>query len=424
MSKIVGWLKKTPVKKIWWKLKKKPPFKQIIRYLGRKREDKLLYRTLPDAYNAKREDPLDESKVVFIELRLPEISNSFRVLYEELEKNYNFNLRVHLLRNTFVPYREYVARTRKMMEDIATAKYVFVNEASSALSCIEPREETVITQLWHACGAFKKFGKSTADLIFGPNAEQLRRHPNNKNYTHVTVSSPEIVWAYAEAMDLKGQEEIIKPIGTSRTDVFYREDTIKKAFEHFYELMPSAKGKKVISYAPTFRGRVARAKTPNCFDVEMFAKAFSDEYVVLMKHHPIVKNLPEIPEEYDGSFALDVTKTLSIEELLCISDICISDYSSLVFEYSLFERPMVFYAYDLENYFDWRGFYYDYDELTPGPVCATNEEMIEYIRNIDERFDKQKVIDFREKFMSACDGHATERIIDLVFGDNVNKYHK
>ena len=104
-----------------------------------------------------------------------------------------------------------------------------------------------------------------------------------------------------------------------------------------------------------------------------------------------------------------------IEELLCVSDICISDYSSIVFEYSLFGRPMLFYAYDLEDYFDWRGFYYPYYDLAPGPVVRTNEEIIHYIQNIEHNFDRECVRKFREKFMAACDGHATERILQLVF---------
>lgn len=135
---------------------------------------------------------------------------------------------------------------------------------------------------------------------------------------------------------------------------------------------------------------------------------------MIFKHHPLVKNVPQIPEELNGTFAIDATKTMTIEDLLCVSDICISDYSSLVFEYSLFERPMLFFAYDLDEYFDWRGFYYDYNELTPGPVCKTNDEMIDYISHLDERFDKQKVIDFKEKFMRSCDGHATDRILHMV----------
>ena len=103
-----------------------------------------------------------------------------------------------------------------------------------------------------------------------------------------------------------------------------------------------------------------------------------------------------------------------IEELLCVSDLCISDYSSLVFEYSLFERPMLFFAYDFEEYGEWRGFYYDYHELTPGPVVHTTQEIVDYVLHLKERFDRKQVADFKEKFMSACDGHATERLLEMI----------
>ncbi len=78
---------------------------------------------------------------------------------------------------------------------------------------------------------------------------------------------------------------------------------------------------------------------------------------------------------------------------------------------------MIFFAYDIDEYNDWRGFYYDYDELTPGPVYQTNEEIINYIKNIDTMFDKQQVTDFKNKFMRSCDGHSTERILEMVFGE-------
>ena len=310
-----------------------------------------------------------------------------------------------------------------MIRDIADAKYVFLNEASNVVSSVPMRPETIQTQLWHGCGAFKKFGMSTADMIFGDNRKNMLKYPFNKHYTHVTVSSPEVVWAYEEAMNLKPEDGIVKPVGSSRTDVFFNKEFIEQAYEKLHTLMPESKGKKVILFAPTFRGRVAKAQSPDCFDVEQFYKNFSDEYVLIFKHHPLVRVRPEIPEEY-SRFAVDFTDTMTIDELLCVSDICISDYSSLVFEYSLFERPMLFYAYDLDEYFDWRGFYYDYFELAPGPICKTNEEMIDYIKNIDERFDKDRVIAFKEKFMSACDGHATERIENLVFGNALETYHK
>ena len=129
-----------------------------------------------------------------------------------------------------------------------------------------------------------------------------------------------------------------------------------------------------------------------------------------------MKKLPEIPKEYENTFAYDMTRKsgMNINELMTVADICISDYSSVVFEYSLFERPMLFYVYDLEDYIDERGLYYDFDEITPGPLCRTNEEMLDYIKHIDERFDKQEVTDFKNKFMCCCDGHSSERILALV----------
>lgn len=374
---------------------------------------RLLYPTLYRVYALK---PVKKNKVVFIEVRMPKISDSFKLLYDRINGNSKYKVSTHFLRMSFVPRKEYRKLCKNMVKDIATAKYVFLNESSNVTSCLPLRKETVLTQLWHACGAFKKFGMSTADLKFGDNRETLNKYPYHRNYTHVTVSSPEVVWAYEEAMSLEDKKGVVKPVGTSRTDVFFDKAFIEKAKERVYKAFPAARDKKVILYAPTFRGRVAKAKTPDVLDVGKFYKEFGDEYVMIFKHHPFVKNRPIIAEKYKD-FAMDLTDDVAIEDLLCTSDICISDYSSLVFEYSLFVKPMIFLAHDLDDYFDWRGFYYDYKDFVPGPIFKTSDEVMNYIKNIDKEFDKQKVIDFRDKFMSSCDGHATDRIMKLVFGE-------
>ena len=414
------------LKKLKAKLKKGPVGK-IYKLLKKVRNRIYKYRTLritfPNAYYKNAKKPVDENKVVFVEVRLPEITNSFKLLYDEIVANYDYDVHTHFLRNTFVSRKEYIQRCKDMMADIATAKYVFVNEASNVVSCVKLRPETILTQTWHGCGAFKKFGFSTAELIFGETRKEMTKFPYYKNYTHLTLSSPEIAWAYEEAMNLGDNKECIKPIGTSRTDIFYDEKFINASYDKLHHYMPSSCGKKVILYAPTFRGRVANGQTPNMLSVPLFMEKLGEEYVLLIKHHPLVRKPPVIPGECT-EFAQDFTDAMSIEELLAVSDICISDYSSLVFEYSLFEKPMIFFSYDLSEYFDWRGFYYDYHELTPGPVFKTNLEMIDYIQNIEERFDKQRVKDFRNKFMSACDGHATERIMNLVFGESLTTHKR
>lgn len=365
----------------------------------------------PKVYSSYCTEPVQENKVLFLEMRFTKLSNSFELIYKALEESGEYDLKCSYVQFNFIRGREFTQRVNEMLKELATAKYVFVDDASLILSSIPLRKETVAINLWHACGAFKKFGRSTAELKFGSSAATLDKYPNYGNLTHVTVSSPEVIWAYEEAMHLpKG---IVKATGVSRTDQFYDKEFVESRKQKLYEIMPEAKEKKVILYAPTFRGHVATASSPDRIDFERFCRELGNEYVIVCKHHPFVKNPPIIPEELQH-FARDLTKYLSIEDLLCCADICISDYSSLVFEYSLFEKPMIFYAYDYDNYCDWRGFYYDYSEFTPGPVVQTEDELLNSIKNIDTQFDKQKVIDFKEKFMGSCDGHATERIIALM----------
>ena len=365
----------------------------------------------PKVYSSYCTEPVQENKVLFLEMRFTKLSNSFELIYKALEESGEYDLKCSYVQFNFIRGREFTQRVNEMLKELATAKYVFVDDASLILSSIPLRKETVAINLWHACGAFKKFGRSTAELKFGSSAATLDKYPNYGNLTHVTVSSPEVIWAYEEAMHLpKG---IVKATGVSRTDQFYDKEFVESRKQKLYEIMPEAKDKKVILYAPTFRGHVATASSPDRIDIERFCRELGNEYVIVCKHHPFVKNPPIIPEELQH-FARDLTKYLSIEDLLCCADICISDYSSLVFEYSLFEKPMIFYAYDYDNYCDWRGFYYDYSEFTPGPVVQTEDELLNSIKNIDTQFDKQKVIDFKEKFMGSCDGHATERIIALM----------
>lgn len=367
----------------------------------------------PWQYKRNSKNPLKEKKAIFLESQLPTLSDSLQVLYDRLEAEGGWELHIHCLRESFVDKGTFIRLAMKCLEDMADAEYVFLCDASRVVSCIHPRWETVITQLWHGCGAFKKFGMSTAELIFGGSRRDYEKYPYYKNLDYVTVSSPEVAWAYEEAMSLKPGSGQIQPIGISRTDVFFQEEFLKKARQKLLDMIPEAEGKRVLLYAPTFRGNVSEAVAPDALDLEEMAEELGDQYLLLIKHHPVIRKRPEIP---DGArkFAMDVTESMEIEELLCTCDLCISDYSSLIFEYSLFERPLVFFAYDLEEYGDWRGFYYDYEELTPGPVVRTTGEVIQYIRETEKEFDPERIRAFRNKFMSACDGHATDRLIELV----------
>lgn len=389
------------IKKLYWQTRKKVGQILMFRIVF-----PLGYKHYIKGKKIKRE------KAVFVEVRFDEITDSFRLVYDRMKAD-GFDVHEQFIENIKPGKWGYIKRCLRMLEDISDAHYVFLNDACNVTSCIPLRKGTKIYQLWHACGAFKKFGMSTAELIFGDNRKSLEKYPNYGNLSYVTVSSPEVIWAYEEAMNLKNTKTQVVATGVSRTDVFYDQHFIEQSKAAVYSVCPTAENKKIILYAPTFRGRVAKAESPDCLDIPAMKRALGDEYVLLIKHHPFVKQPPVVPEDC-ADFAMDVTKSLEIDQLLCASDVCVSDYSSLIFEYSLFERPMIFFAYDLDDYFDWRGFYYNYDELTPGPVVKETEEIIDYIRHLDARFDQAQVHAFKEKFMSSCDGHATDRIMALV----------
>ena len=366
----------------------------------------------PQAYRKATRDAVDSHKAVFVEANRDEPSDSLQLVYAEM-KHRGFACEFISLHWNCGKFSEYTSRSLQMVRMVATARYVFICEACHPLACVPLRPETKVIQLWHGCGAFKKFGMSTADKIFGASRKEKLRHPAHRNTSLVTVSSPEVRWAYVEAMSMEDRPEVVQALGVSRTDVYFDEEFLSARRDEVLAVVPEIADKRILLYAPTFRGRVFGATAPNELDIRLLHDRLGEEWVLLIKHHPHVKQRPPVPAGCEG-FAFDVSESLSIEACLCVADVCLSDYSSLVFEYSLFRRPMAFFAYDIADYDDWRGFYYDYDELTPGPVFMSTEEIAHWVVSLSPDFDSSEIDAFRQRFMGACDGNATERILDAV----------
>lgn len=368
---------------------------------------------IPFLFKLRSKKGLEKDKAVFIEVSRQSLSNNLQLIYNAFKEK-GFKTEVHcLLSGNGAVKHEQRKRLKALILSMATAQYVFITEGTDLLSGLKIRPETVFSQVWHGCGAFKKFGLSCSEGLFGASEEYMKKHPFYSGYTNIFVSSESVCWAYEQAMGYSHDSGVVKPLGVSRTDVFFDADFKKRAFEKLFETVPVAREKKIILYAPTFRGHTADAVSPDFLDIEKADDALSNEYILLIKHHPHVKNPPQIPSKCKN-FAFDVTKTLDIDTLLCVSDICISDYSSLIFEFSLFEKPMIFLAPDRDDYIDWRGFFYDYSDFTPGDVVDTTDELIAAVKRTETGFDREKIISFKNKFMSACDGNSTERILRCI----------
>ncbi|MGI6032788.1 MAG: CDP-glycerol glycerophosphotransferase family protein [Coriobacteriales bacterium] len=369
---------------------------------------------IPEAYAREVSKPI-ENKLIFMENgNCPSPSNSH--LISVLKKMGTYTIHKTGLKRRRVSELEYYENALAFAADAATAKTVFISSANDVFSHVEMRPETKLIQLWHGVGMFKRVGWSTVDKSFGKGVEERREYDQYRNYTYVTIAGKAQAWTFEDAMHIPADSGVIVPVGVARTDVFYDPHFVATARERLLAHFPQIGDRKLILYAPTFRGDVGNGKAPDQLDIDKLGQALSDEYVLLIKYHNLSKDIPPIPQRWEETFAFNMNKNsiLSIERLLSIADICITDYSSIGFEYAIMERPLIFFAYDLDEYLDTRGMYYDYDEVTPGPICKTNEEMIDYIQHIDERFDKQQVIDFKKKYVGACDGHATERTIALI----------
>ena len=377
-------------------------------------KDAVLGVELPRRYaRAAARCEVDPKKALFVNGKLEAMPDAFHIIMPYMQQRYGMDVQFVGLGQQECGNLEYHRRCQRFIDQLASAAYVFLEDASDVVSCVALRPETKVVQLWHACGAFKKWGMSTSDLKFGNTGANIRRHPFYGNLSMVTVSSPEVEWAYREAMMLEDTPEVVRAVGVSRTDAYFDAGFAAASREWLHERFPGIGEREVILYAPTFRGPTKQAKGPDALDIAALRDALGDRYALVVKHHPFVADPPAIPAAC-ADFAFMATPADPIDSLLLCADVMVTDYSSVVFEYSLLQRPMAFFAYDLDDYNDWRGFYYDYGEMTPGPVVRTNEELIAYIQSLADGFDAAEVRAFRQKFMSACDGHATQRICEAV----------
>lgn len=368
----------------------------------------LVYKILfPGVYAFGRLRKIKPGKTVFVELHGRTLSDNFRLLKEAAEQKSGFQILEYYLdfqKDSLAYYR----RCLGLLWEVSDARYMFLNDSCNVLGSFRMRKGSRMIQTWHACGAFKKWGFSAADQEYGESRRELMKYPYHRNYTLVTVSSPEVIWAYQEAF--QAPEAVVQPLGVSRTDVYFR-DSFRQAAARSYSIqVPQGKGKKCILYVPTFRGTGGKADSPGILDYGFLKEKLGQDYIIIEKRHPFVKEPLEVEEPLKDFAVGDCN--MEIAELLCAADICVTDYSSVVFEYSLMERPMIFLAYDLEEYFDNRGFYYDYQEFAPGPVVRNSAELAAAVRSIEGRREeaREKAAAFRQKFMYSCDGHATERI--------------
>lgn len=288
------------------------------------------------------------------------------------------------------------------------------------------KKECEYIQTWHGT-PLKKLGLDMDMLNMGGNTNIEKYKTNFRNnsaiWDYLIAQNDFSTNIFKRAFDFKG--EFLK-IGYPRNDILVNKKEDNKLIKDIKEKVGLTKSdidndKKIILYAPTWRDNEFHSegiyKFSSQMDFDLLKDQLSDEYIMIVKYHYLVKD--KIDWSKYSDFVIVADEKWDIQELYLISDILITDYSSVMFDYSLLKRPMLFYAYDLDFYKkDLRGFYFNFIEEVPGPILETNQGLASYLKDFDLKAYSSKYKDKYSKFIAKYnqydDGNASNEIVNLL----------
>jgi CDP-glycerol glycerophosphotransferase len=367
---------------------------------------------------AKRVVPIDRKMILFESGIGKQYADSPRYIYEEIVKR-KLPFKKVWVYNKSIPVKDedtiQIKRlTPKYFYYLAKSGYWINNQ--NFPTYIKKRKDTTYIQTWHGTPLKKML--FDIENIHGRSDDYLERvHGATKQWDYLVSPSPYATKAFKSAFKYRGN---MLEAGYPRNDLFYRpqQEDLKAQVKKRLAL---PENKKVILYAPTFRDTDTTGNNKFVFDIKMdlhrMKERLGDEYVILLRMHVVISNKLTIPEELN-TFVYNASKYPEIQELSLISDILITDYSSVMFDFANTNQPMLFFTYDFQEYKNnIRGFYMDFEDEAPGPFVYNTEDIIysiENIQRIKENY-RAKYDAFQQKYCVLEDGFASKRIVDQLF---------
>lgn len=301
--------------------------------------------------------PVRRDRVVLLSVRADHLTGNLEHLDRALSRLRPGHRRVALTwtyRYSLLGRLQYLARAVRGTYHLSTAATVFVDNAYLPVDVVPRRPGVTVVQVWHAAGALKKFGRDAVDE--GYRAEDAVLH---RGYDYVVASSEVTADHYATAFGTP--RERVLPLGCPRAEALVDPDWVDAARGRVLARYPALRGRRVLLYAPTFRGR-GEAKEPGPrLDGAALRAALPQEWVLVLKPHPVVAEDPEAVAGFD----LVITDDEDLNELMTAADVLLSDYSSAVFEWAVLDRPLLLFVPDLDSY-----------ERSPGLYLDLRTEMI------------------------------------------------
>lgn len=351
-----------------------------------------------------------KNKITFISRQSNSINVDFKLLIDDLNErysNYEIVVLTKKIESGIINKIKYVFHIFRQMYHIATSKVVILDTYCIPISILKHKKNLKVIQMWHALGAFKKFGLSIKDKKEGSSSKLIDIMKMHQNYDYIFSSSEYCSNYFAEAFGYN--KEKVLPYPLPRLDLLNDKKYIKNKKEEIYSIYPELKDKKNIIYAPTFRiennGMDRKKSKSTKYLKKLIDEVDFNKYNLIIKFHP----LSNIDIEDDRVI---IDKNFSTTNMFLIGDYIITDYSAVVYEASFLNKPLFFYSYDLEEYTKNRDFYLDLKKDLPGIISKDSKNIIEAIEK--EKYDLKVVKDFSKKNIKKRKKTYTKDINDFI----------
>ncbi|MGO9161511.1 MAG: CDP-glycerol glycerophosphotransferase family protein [Streptosporangiaceae bacterium] len=395
------------------------PIIEVVPVLGRADRSRVRRRVMRGVfYPVQQKLPLRDA-VMFVSFKGKQCGDNPGGIAAELRRRGDDREHIWAVNDWAVPVppgaRGVLAGTEEYFEALARCRYVIANDDMQAT--YTKREGQVYVQTWHGT-PLKKIGFDIGQPKFASGSAYLELLGRDVAKWDMLLSpNPFSTPIMRRAFRFDGE---ILESGYPRNDVLRSGDADRIGAEVRRRIGIPA-GQRIVLYAPTWRDNQYYASGRYRFDfrldLERAWQVLGDDYVVLVRGHHHMAD--DVPAGTRPGFAVNVTAYPDISELFLISDVLVTDYSSVMFDFAATGRPMVFFTYDLESYRDnLRGFCFDFESEAPGPLLATTGEVAAAIRDIGAVGDQYRgaYSAFAAKFCPLDDGKAGARACDRIFG--------
>jgi CDP-ribitol ribitolphosphotransferase len=351
--------------------------------------------------------PVRQNRVVLATARLPALEGNLLHLHDAIRARRPDVDLVPLLQ----PYRydlagklRYLVRLVRATFVVHTSGLVVVDNAYFPVHVARHRPGVTVVQVWHAPGALKRFGADTLGGLDEPERTFLHRH---YDYVVAPGEAGREPWSRA----LRTPVERVLALGTPRTDRFFDPAALEAARERVLARHPELHGRRVVLYAPTFRGRGRRKQGTAALDAAALRARLPDSHAIVLKSHP---NLDPTTQPSAG-FDVVADPAGDMNDWLALADVFVTDYSSSIFEWALLRRPLVLLVDDLEAYERDPGLYLDYRTGMIGAQVRDTDGVAAAV--LRGEVDVAAYDAFVARNIGACDGHASERFVDRFLPD-------